>query len=143
MKNLEKALAELEAIINTKMPEYNLPVASGKSLRIGNMIVRNSKRFGYVIIDATTNKSIDKAYSKYGAVALANAHIKKIPVEEVKRCDRIIEKNMNDSYFYVNSLNKTDDEVRQDILESRLEMAQININSAKTILDKFILKHIR
>jgi len=37
-------------------------------------------------------KSVDRAYSKYGAVALANAHIKKLSIKQIKRCDEIIEK---------------------------------------------------
>ena len=107
------------------------------------MIVRNSKRFGYVIIDSSTNKSIDQAYSKYGAVALANAHLKNLSVKAVKRYDEIIEKNANDSYFYVNSLSKTEDEFKQLMLEARLDIAQSRINDAKYVLDKFILEHIR
>jgi hypothetical protein len=143
MKNLKSALTDLENIVNTTILQYNLPVEKGNTLRIGNMIVRNSKRFGYVIVDANTNKSVDRAYSKYGAVALANAHIKKLSIKQIKRCDEIIEKNINDSYFYVNSLKNTDDELKQAILESRLEIAQSNINNAKYFLDEFILKHIR
>ena len=143
MKSIEKALSSLEDIVNNKMSEYNLPLARGKSIRIGNLVVRNSKRFGYVIIDTATNKSIDNAYSKYGAVALANAHLKNLSVKEVKRCDEIIEKNANDSYFYVYSIKKTTDEFKQNVLESRLEIAQNNIDYAKLFLDQFILKHIR
>ena len=143
MKNFEKALLDLQVIVNNKIPAYNLPVHSGKSIRIGSLIVRNSKRFGYIIIDTATNKSIDTAYSKHGAVALANAHLKNTSVREIKRCDKIIQKNLNDSYFYVNSITKTSDEIKQCILESRLEIAQNNIDYAKIFLDQFILQHIR
>jgi len=143
MKDLKTALRELEEIVDNEMSNYNFPVVKGNSIRIGSLIIRNSKRFGYVIVDIATSKTVGNAHSKYGAVALANAHIRDTSTINIRRYDNIINKNTNDSYFYVNSIIRSTDKFRQDILSSRLEIAQQNIQSAKESLDSYILSRFR
>jgi hypothetical protein len=61
---------ELEALINRNLDTSYFPYVKGKSIRIGHIIVRET-RFGFLVFDTKNNKEVDKMFCKTSAVALA------------------------------------------------------------------------
>jgi hypothetical protein len=143
MKSIDQALLELEKLIDVKIKDYSIPETKGDTIRINHILIRPSKTQGYVVIDTKHNKSITTTFSKVGAVAVAKAYLKSLPIIKFTNLDSTIEKHVNDSWFYSNIINKTDDAIRRNTLESRLEFAKCKINNAKDSLDQFILNDIR
>lgn len=143
MRNLESVVHELEDLINNKIPDYYLPVQKGSIIRIGNIVIRTSKQYGYVVIDTKTNKPITNTFSKTGAVAVAQAVLKNKPIDQLKKYDTILEKNYNDTQFYYHIINGNSDPTRKEAVKSRLEVSRAKMDRAKEVLDEFILKDIR
>jgi hypothetical protein len=143
MKNLKEAIRDLEHIIDSGVTEFKLPVIKGGSVRIGKVIVRPSKSLGYLVVDTETNKTVESAFTKRGAIAIAKAYLKKIPYHSLQHQDHIIEKHTNDSVFYSASIDSAMDDFRKHVLASRLEIATQKIEIAKQHLDRFIFDNIR
>lgn len=143
MKSIDHALLELEKLIDIKIKDYSIPETKGDTVRINHILIRPSKHQGYIVIDTKINKSITTTFSKVGAVAVAKAYLKSLPIIKFTKLDNTIEKHVNDSRFYSNIISKTNDAIRKNTLESRLEFAKCKINYAKDSLDQFILNDIR
>lgn len=143
MKTLEQALEELKDLVDIKIKEYKLPYRDGRVTRIDKFLIRPSKKLGYIIIDTETNKSVSTMFSKVAAVAAAKALLENKSLKNVIHYDNIIEKNFNDSKFYFNIIETTNDSTKKDIMNLRLEISQEKIDSAKHHLDRFILEDIR
>lgn len=143
MKNLEQAVSELEHLVEFKIKDYLIPEQKGNTIRIDSIIIRPSKTNGYVLVDTKNNKTITTTFSKVGAVAVAKAYAKSKPWRTLIHYDRVIEKNYNDSQFYNNVIENTDSDVRRMAMESLLEISTDKIDSAKRVLDGFILSDIR
>lgn len=140
MKTLDAAIKDLEKIVEDT--DFNLPVVKGRTIRIGKIVIRQSK-IGYVVVDTEKNKTVETAFSKRGAVAIANAYINNVAYHGLAMQDKIIEKNINDSVFYNAGIRNASDEMKKGVLEARLEIATNNIENAKDRLDRFIFAHIR
>jgi hypothetical protein len=143
MKSLKEAINDLEKIVDFEINEFNLPVVKGGVVRIGKVIIRPSKSLGYLVVDTETNKTIEVAYTKRGAVAIAQAYLKNVSYHSLRYQDRIIEKNTNDSVFYTASMQGSVADFKKHILASRLEIATQKIEIAKQHLDRFIFENIR
>lgn len=143
MKTLYKAIQDLENIVEAGVAGLNLPVVKGRAIRIGKVIIRESKSLGYLIVDTAENKTVATAYSKHGAVAIANAYLKNITINSLVHQDQVIEKNVNDSVFYHAGLQNCKDPFKKYVLQDRLEIAKQNIDVAKSHLDRFIFDNIR
>jgi hypothetical protein len=143
MKTLEQALEELKDLIEFKIKEYKIPYTDGKVIRIDHILIRPSKQRGYIVIDTTNNKLITTTFSKVAAIAAAKVQLTGKSLKKVIHYDQVIEKNYNDSTFYFNTIEKTDDATKKRIIESRLEISQDKINDAKYNLDCFILEERR
>lgn len=143
MKNLEQALTELESIIEVKIKDYLIPETKGNSIRIDKVVIRPSKNHGFVLVDTKNNKTITTTFSKVGALAVAKAYAKSKPWKTLLHYDKVIEKNYNDSAFYKNIIDNTDNENRRQAMESLLEITTDKIDNAKRVLDGFILSDIR
>lgn len=143
MKTLEQALEELKDLIDVKMKEYKLPYTDGRVIRIDKFLIRPSKQFGYIIVNTENNKSLATVFSKIAAIAVAKALLQKKPLKNIMHYDSIIEKNFNDTQFYCNIIESTDDDLKKDVMSSRLEISQEKIDNAKRNLDRFILEDIR
>jgi len=139
MKTINQAVDELEQIIDLEITRYNIPYKQGKTIRIGNTVVRKSKRNGYMVIDTSGNTTITTAFSKHGAIAIAKAYNEGKDTDAYQRIDQIVEKHFNDSVFYNHNINSTTDEIKKTILEDRLEISQEAINNSLFSLEKFIL----
>jgi hypothetical protein len=140
MKNLDQAVKDLEDIISKNINKYKFPEINGNSIRIGKLLIRCSKKSGFVIVDTTHNKTIETTYSKSGAIAFALAFQKKKNYKSILYYDSIIEKNVNDSHFYSHVIEKTDEIDRREALLNRFEESKNKINWAKNALDDCILE---
>lgn len=143
MKSLEQALEDLKDIIDTKTQDYNIPQQKGNIVRLASVIIRPSKRHGYVILDTKTNKSIATTFSKTAGIAVAKRYIKNQKYHDVLLFDKTIEKNYNDTTFYCHSINATDNDPKRIALESRLQIAYEKIDAARQRLDDIILCDLR
>jgi len=143
MKNLESAIQDLEAIITSKAKSANLPYKRGNTIRVGKMLIRPSKKHGYIIFDVEQNTSVQTANSLRGALALANAYIKQTPALTIIEHDKKIEKYQNDCRFYKHGLNNATSDFKKDMFEIRLQDAEYNLQQSKDVLDNFIWKQIR
>jgi len=129
---------ELEAIINKGFDGVHFPYVKGNSIRIGKMIIRTSKH-GYLVYDTEHNKQVDQTFSKASAIAMAKslAHNKDNSVA-IMRLDKQIEKNYMDSVYFHNSYKKTEDDMKKEVLLTRLDIAQANTEHARSLLDNYI-----
>jgi hypothetical protein len=140
MKNLESVVSDLQTIIERNISKYPIPTRKNNTIRIKNLIIRESKAHGFVVIDLDTNKPITNTFSKTGAVAVAKAVIKKQSFKHIKNYDTIIEKNFNDAQFYTHILSGNSNEDRKESVRMRLALSKEKISHARDILDDYVLK---
>ena len=139
MKTLSQAVDELENLVENFIPRYSIPYTQGKSIRIGKTVVRRSQRHGYIVVDTDANSTVANAFSKPGAIAIAKAYNEKKPYDQFEKLDQDLEKHFNDSLFYNNVLEKSNDEFTKGVMQDRLELSQEHLHSAYIRLEKFIL----
>ena len=129
---------ELENLINTKVDTSYFPYVRGKSIRIGHIIVRET-RFGFLVFDTKSNKEVDKMFCKTGALALAKTVAQgSRPDEYIIRLDKEIEKNFNDAIFYKHTMRVTKDDTKFFVAQTRYDIAASRTLYAKEELDKYI-----
>lgn len=143
MKNLNQVVKELEKIVSKNIDRYRFPEIKGNCIRISHMLIRNSKKHGYIIIDVKNNKTIETAYSKSGAIAITLAFLKNKNYKNLIYYDSIIEKNTNDSQFYSYVIDQTKEQSRREALLNRFEESENKIYWARNALDDCILEDIR
>jgi|TARA_B110000858_G_scaffold180395_1_gene217942 hypothetical protein len=133
-----KLLTELEKLIEVNLDPSMFPYQKGNSIRIGKMIVRNSKK-GFMIFDCQENKQIAITFSKTAAIALAKGLSKGNNItSKIINLDKVIQKHYNDAMFYSNTLRNTTDNVKRDISKTRLEIAKLHTEDARDALDFII-----
>ena len=134
----QQLIHELEAIINKGFEDYPFPYVKGNSIRIGKIVIRSS-RHGYLVYDTECNKQVVQTFSKSSAIAIAkNLAQNKNITDRVMDIDKTLEKNYNDALYYQNSYNKTKDELKKDVLETRLDIAHSKTEHARSLLDNYI-----
>mgnify|MGYP001434338770 FL=1 len=133
------SISELKALIEQGLENIPFPYVKGNSVRIGNMVVRTSKN-GNFVFDMKCKKQVAHTFSKTAAIAIAKncAHGKKYIIEDVLRIDHEIEKNYNDAVFFQHSYKKSDDELRKEVLECRLDIATTKIDKGRSRLEDYI-----
>ena len=133
------SISELKALIEQGLENIPCPYVKGNSVRIGNMVVRTSKN-GNFVFDMKCKKQVAHTFSKTAAIAIAKncAHGKKYIIEDVLRIDHEIEKNYNDAVFFQHSYKKSDDELRKEVLECRLDIATTKIDKGRSRLEDYI-----
>ena len=136
---MTKALiSELKALIEQGLENVPFPYVKGNSVRIGNAVIRTSKN-GNFVFDMKCKKQVANTFSKTAAVAIAKKHAEgQNVVDEVMRIDHEIEKNYNDAVFFQHSYKKSDDELRKEVLECRLEIATTKIDKGRSRLEDYI-----
>lgn len=142
MKNFESVVGDLQKIIERTLQQHNLPYRNGNTIRIQNIIIRTSKKHGYVVIDTTTNKPITNTFSRTGAVAVAKAVLKNESYTQIKNYDTVMEKHSNDVHFYSHILSGNSDKDRKEAIKIRLDLSKHRIKYAKELLDDYVLKDI-
>lgn len=131
---------ELEALINRNLDTSYFPYVKGKSIRIGHIIVRET-RFGFLVFDTKNNKEVDKMFCKTSAVALAKQETSgslSNPIEYIRKLDKEIEKNFNDAIFYKHTMRVTKDDTKFFVAQTRYDIAASKTRYAKEELDKYI-----
>jgi hypothetical protein len=132
---------ELENLINNKIDTSFFPYVKGKSIRIGHIIVRETKAKFFLVFDTKENKEIAKMFCKTSAVALAKTIAKSkedADINRIKQLDHTISKNFTDALFYKHTMKVTKDEIKRDVAEMRYEIAAETLWDAKGKLDTFI-----
>ena len=132
---------ELENLINNKIDTSYFPYVKGKSIRIGHIIVRETRARFFLVFDTKENKEVAKMFCKTSAVALAKTIAKSkedADIKRIKQLDHTISKNFTDALFYKHTMKVTKDEIRREIAEMRYEIAAETLWDAKGKLDTFI-----
>jgi|TARA_B110000240_G_scaffold57793_1_gene65801 hypothetical protein len=129
---------DLQNLIEDKLDPSLFPYQKGNSIRIGKMVVRQSKK-GFLIFDCKDKKQIAITFSKTAALALAKSladgHDN---TNKVLSLDNTIQKNYMDALFFTNTLNVSEDTFKKDITLNRLEVAKARTATAKNALDLII-----
>lgn len=135
----EQVLKDLEELINGSIDPSLFPYQKGNSIRIGTYAVRLNKRGYYKIYDCKNNLLIAETFSKTGAVAMAKSLSKnKDCRKKILDLDSELQKWYNDCVFYKNTIRKTKDLYRKDIIETRYEIAKDKTTLVKRELDKYV-----
>jgi len=133
-------LKELQHLIEDKLDPSMFPYQKGNSIRIGKIVVRDSKK-GFLIYDCQENKQVAITFSKTAALALAKSLSKGINrTQEVLSLDQTIQKNYLDAMFFTNTLKTTKDDFKKDVVLTRLEIAKARTANAKSALDSIIFR---
>ena len=139
---LTPALAkELENLINNKIDTSYLPYVKGNSIRIGHIIVRETRVGFFLVFDTKENKEIDKMFCKTSAVALAKSIVNKkgyVALNRIKNLDKEISKHYNDAVFYKHTMQITKDITKYEVARTRYDIAAAVTKVAKDKLDSFI-----
>ena len=143
MKSLNQIVNELEEIVSKNIYKHKFPEIKGNMIKIGHLLIRNSKQYGYVIVNTKTNKTVETSYSKRAAIAIALSYLKNKNYKEVLYFDSIIEKNSNDSLFYFYNIKNSDQDFKKQSLLNRFEESKNKIEWARQALDDYILGDIR
>ena len=132
---------ELENLINNTIDKSFLPYVKGKSIRIGHVIVRETRVGFFLVFDTKENAEIAKMFCKTGAVALAKSIVSKqdnAEIKLIKTLDDIISKNFNDAIFYKHTIRVTKDDIKKQVGQMRYSVARDATQDAKDKLDTFI-----
>jgi len=132
---------ELENLINNKIDTSFFPYVKGKSIRIGHIIVRETRAKFFLVFDTKENKEIAKMFCKTSAVALAKTMAKskeEADIKRIKELDYTISKNFTDALFYKHTMKVTKDKIKRDVAEMRYDIAAETLWDAKGKLDTFI-----
>lgn len=127
----DKALEQLESLLDDPYYMGKIPYKKGNSIRIGHYIIRKNKT-GYLVYDCVDNKKVDHFWSKSAALAYVKLDLdgKKLHTE-IKRLDKTLEKNQIDAMFYKNTIKKASEEIRKSSARVRLDIAEENAYNAK------------
>lgn len=135
--NIETLAKELEDIIDSV--DYSIiPYQKGKSIRIKNYVIRDTKH-GFLIYDCSTNKPITKTHFKYSAIAI----VKKLTqgknlVSSIQELDRKMLKYYNDAIFYKDTIKRTDNPIKKETRQIRLSLAVDETIKIRQCLENFI-----
>lgn len=127
----DRALEQLESLLDDPYYMGKIPYKKGNSIRIGHYIIRKNKT-GYLVYDCVDNKKVDHFWSKSAALAYVKLDLdgKKLHTE-IKRLDKTLEKNQIDAMFYRNTIKKASEEIRKSSARVRLDIAEENAYNAK------------
>jgi hypothetical protein len=133
-------LKELQHLIEDKLDPSMFPYQKGNSIRIGKIVVRDSKK-GFLIYDCQENKQVAITFSKTAALALAKSLSKGTNnIKTVMDLDNTIRKNYMDALFFTNTIKTTKDDFKRDVVLTRLEIAKARTANAKSALDRIIFR---
>ena len=127
----DKALEQLESLLDDPYYMGKIPYKKGNSIRIGHYIIRKNKT-GYLVYDCVDNRKVDHFWSKSVALAYAKLVLDgKTLHTELKKLLKTLEKNQIDAMFYRNTIKKASEEIRKSSARVRLDIAEENAYNAK------------
>lgn len=135
---MKHIINQLQAIIDHGIRNNPLPYRKGNSIRIGSMVIRESKQQGYIIFDASDSKQVSTAYSLAGALAITKKYMSEESIQHAQYLDNKIEKYSNDCMFYKHTMTRTKDNFRKEITIDRYELAKAEIQTLKHDLENII-----
>ena len=130
-----KVLKDLQEIIEANLDPTLFPYQKGNSLRIGSIVIRESKK-GHLVYCAKANKQIARTFSKTAAVAIARGG----NVNKILRLDNEIMKHFNDCLFYKNTMKNSKSDVSRFVAENRYEISSDKTRQLKKKLDGYIFR---
>tara|TARA_B100002019_G_scaffold274864_1_gene272218 strand:+ start:922 stop:1326 length:405 start_codon:yes stop_codon:yes gene_type:complete len=130
-----KVLKDLQEIIEANIDPTLFPYRKGNSIRIGSIVVRESKS-GHLVYCAKANKQIARTFSKTAAVAIAKGG----DVNNILDLDREIMKHFNDCLFYKNTMKNSKSDVSRFVAENRYEISSDKTRQLKKKLDGYIFR---
>lgn len=134
----ENLIKDLDEIISIGLENYPLPFQRGNSIRIKNYAIRKSSK-GFMIFNCETNKTVAITNFKTTAVAIAKCLSEgKDVTKDALFYDEILAKHYNDAIFYKRTIKCTNDPIKKDITEARLQLAIDKSKHLKDKLDDFI-----
>ena len=137
--NSKRIIEDLDSIMEQGLNRVHVPYAKGKSVRIKNTVIRQTKQ-GFLVFDVKTHTRVAETFSKRGAIAFAkaraNGHDK--DCNHILGLDASLSKHYMDSLFHKHSIEKTDDEMRKMALETRFEIAKDRTFQYMDQIDRFI-----
>lgn len=132
-------LKDLEDIVNKGLENSAFPLVKGKSIRIKNYIIRQSKA-GFLVYEIKGNTQVAKTNFKSSAIAIAktlasgnNRHLYKL-----LDYDRNLTKHINDAVFFKNTIKKTKNEFIKESRKIRLDISIAKSINIKNEIDSFI-----
>ena len=133
------SISELKALIEQGLENVPFPYVKGNSVRIGNAVIRTSKN-GHFVFDMKCKKQVANTFSKTAAFAIAKncGHGMNYILVVVFGIVHDIVINYNDAVFFQHSYKKSDDELRKEVLECRLEIATTKIDKGRSRLEDYI-----
>tara|TARA_B100000925_G_C21968506_1_gene456707 strand:+ start:747 stop:1166 length:420 start_codon:yes stop_codon:yes gene_type:complete len=135
----ERTLQQLEDIVSNSKYLAKIPYQKGNSIRIGKYVIRKN-RFGYLIYDCQSHEQKTSTWSKSAALALVKGwEESRNNAPEIRRLDKIVEKNELDAMFYRNTVNKSSDKSRILSAQTRLDIANELIYDARVKLADMII----
>lgn len=139
MKN--NLIDSLEELINTKVEDLAIPHVKGNSIRIKHIIVRYSKKAGWLIYDTITNTQLARMFCKTSAIALAKvlAEQKSRRQKEVYELDNLIQKHYNDCLFYKHTMVVSKDTTKYNVAMTRYDISIRIAKKAQKDLEQIIL----
>lgn len=131
----------LEELINSNAEDLAIPHVKGNSVRIKHIVIRKSKKAGWLLYDTKENKQIAQMFCKTSALALAKTIAEKRNNynNRIQTLDRVIQKHVNDCVFYKNTMEKTKNTQTWEALANRYEISIAISQSAKNDLERIIL----
>ena len=137
--NSKRIIEDLDSIMEEGLNRVHVPYAKGKSVRIKNTVIRQTKQ-GFLVFDVKTHTRIAETFSKRGAIAYAKAHAKGYDAKcsEILDLDAGLSKHYMDSLFHKHSIEQTNDEMRKMALETRFEIAKDRTFQYMDQIDRFI-----
>lgn len=138
MKHSNKTLTkELSNLINKGIDLSMFPYVKGNSIRIKNVIIRETS-FGFIVYDIKLDKNVGTMFCKTSAVALAKAYLNNKGLNNIKQLDKTIEKNYNDAVFHKHTMKITKDALKYDVAAVRYDISAAKTKVAKKELDLYI-----
>ena len=139
MTKTSKLAQDLDAIMEQGLQDVFIPYAKGKSIRIKNTVIRQSKQ-GFLVFDVKHSKRIAETFSKRGAIAYARCVSKnrKDQLETVLHLDQQLGKYYMDSLYAKNTIEKTSDRFRQESALTLFDIAKDKTYEYTCQLDDYI-----
>lgn len=128
----------LEEIIEDGV--VKLPFTKGGDIYVNHTMVQKTRK-GYVVFDTKLKKKVCETFSKTAAVAVAklNTHENyNNDIDAVLSLDDRICKWYMDCLFYKNTMDKTNNEVRKEITQTRYDIAYDKVCHLKQDLETFL-----
>jgi len=129
---------DLKDILSKPIDPTLFPQKVGNKINIGSFSII-CHRDKHTVKSYKTNEIVAETYSKTAAIALVKSLSKRRNnTTQILDLDRIIMKNYIDCMFYKNTMNKSKDETKQWITQTRFDISWEKVNDAKKKLEQFI-----